>query len=123
MHRKLPPVLGADLKSSESTPLAAAPLSGSPARAAKAATTTIPIHRQIGRLLTLENAAGIDADLAKPFGLTHLTVGVSEATSIANQAAAGGELAKLVDRRHRDLHVRELQEAAASAASFLLRLT
>jgi hypothetical protein len=38
-------------------------------------------HRQVGRLLTLKNAAGIDADLANPFGLIR---------SVAHQANVCG---------------------------------
>jgi hypothetical protein len=46
-------------------------------------------HRQIGRLLALENPAGID---------TGLTVHVGNAASITQQPTSGGELTPLVDR-------------------------
>ena len=44
------------------------------------------LDRQVGRLLALENPAGVDADL---------TVSVRNAGSIAHQAAGRDELAKL----------------------------
>ena len=50
------------------------------------------MDRQVGRLLALENAAGIDAGLAVRFG---------KAGSVAHQAAGHGELAPKVDRGHR----------------------
>src|SRR5262249_13670919 len=49
------------------------------------------LDRQVGRLLALENASGVDADL---------TVHVRIATSVAHQAASRRELAILVDRWH-----------------------
>ena len=48
--------------------------------------------RQVGWLLALENAAGVDAGL---------TVRVRNTAAVAHQAAGRGELAILVDRRHR----------------------
>ena len=50
------------------------------------------LHRQVGRLLALEDAAGVDADQ---------TVRLRNAASVAHQAAGRGELAILVDRGHR----------------------
>src|SRR5262245_66420228 len=50
------------------------------------------LNRQVGGFLTLENAAGVDADL---------TVRVRKAVSIADQAACYGVLAKWVHRGHR----------------------
>ena len=49
------------------------------------------LDRQIGRLRALENATGIDADLA---------IGVRDAGSVAHQAAGCCERAILIDRRH-----------------------
>ena len=48
--------------------------------------------RQVGRLLALENPAGIDAGL---------TIGVGDAGSVAHQAAGFGKLAQGIDRGHR----------------------
>src|SRR4029453_19034293 len=50
------------------------------------------LNGQVGRLLALENAASVDADL---------TVRVRKAVSIADQAACHGVLAKWVHRGHR----------------------
>ena len=50
------------------------------------------LDRQVGRLLALENPAGVDADL---------TVHVRKTGSVAHQAAGRGELAILIDRGHR----------------------
>ena len=50
------------------------------------------LNRQVGRLLALENPAGVEADQA---------VQIRIAASVAHQAAGRGELAILVDRRHR----------------------
>src|SRR5215471_8556284 len=47
------------------------------------------LHRQIGRLLALENPAGIDTGLA---------VHIGNAASITQQPTSGGELTPLVDR-------------------------
>src|SRR5262249_9889942 len=49
-------------------------------------------HRQVGRLLALEDAGHIGASLAKHVG---------EVRPVADQSAALGELAKGVDRRYR----------------------
>ena len=49
-------------------------------------------NRQVGRLLALENAAGVDAEPGDS---------VREIGSVAHQAASRRELAILVDRRHR----------------------
>jgi hypothetical protein len=48
------------------------------------------LDRQIGRLLALENPAGVDAGLA---------VRLRNAAPIAHQPAADGEVARLKDRR------------------------
>src|SRR5262249_14636399 len=50
------------------------------------------LNRQVGRLLALKYPAGIHADL---------TVHVPKATSVAHQATGNGELAILIDCRHR----------------------
>ena len=47
--------------------------------------------RQVGGLLALENAAGVDADLA---------IGIGKARSIADQTTSRRVLAILIDRRH-----------------------
>ena len=49
------------------------------------------LHRKVGRLLALEDAAGIEAGVM---------VGIGVAAAIAHQPAACDELAILVDRRH-----------------------
>jgi ribosomal protein L27 len=49
------------------------------------------LHRQVGGLLTLENAAGIGADQS---------VRVQATAAVAHQAAGRGERAILVDRGH-----------------------
>jgi hypothetical protein len=48
------------------------------------------LHRQVGRLLTLENPPGVDADLA---------IGIRQAGRVACQAANVNGLAQAVDRR------------------------
>ena len=48
--------------------------------------------RQVGRLLALEDAAGVDADL---------TIRIRDAGSVAHQAAGLDELAILIDRGQR----------------------
>src|SRR6266545_5058554 len=50
------------------------------------------LHRQVGRLVALENPAAVDTDL---------TVRVRQTAAIAHQAAGGGKLAVLEDRGHR----------------------
>ena len=50
------------------------------------------MHRQVGRLLALEDAAGIDAGLA---------IRIGEAGAVAHQAAGLDELAQRIDRGHR----------------------
>ena len=50
------------------------------------------LHRQVGRLLALEDAAGVDADHA---------IQVCNAGSVAHQAAGRDELAIRGNRRHR----------------------
>ena len=50
------------------------------------------LHRQVGRLLALEDTAGVDADLA---------IEVSDAGPVAHQAAGRDELAIRRNRRHR----------------------
>ena len=50
------------------------------------------LHRQIGGLLSLENSAGVDADLTSQLRKT---------ASVAHKAAGCSELTKLGDRRHR----------------------
>src|SRR5215475_13996239 len=47
--------------------------------------------RQVGRLLALENAAGVHAGLA---------ICISKVRSVAHQAASFGRLALRIDRRH-----------------------
>jgi hypothetical protein len=51
-------------------------------------------HRQIGRLVTLENPSGVD---------TSLTISIGEAGSIGDQPARRNVFAPTVDRRHRVL--------------------
>ena len=54
--------------------------------------TLVTAHRQIGRLLALENPAGVDAELddSRPLHC-----------SVAHQAAGRGESREFEDRRHR----------------------
>src|ERR1700730_2126648 len=49
-------------------------------------------HRQIGGLLALENAAGVDADLA---------MRVHNTSPVAHQSTARDELTPMIDRRNR----------------------
>jgi hypothetical protein len=51
-----------------------------------------PHHRQVGRLLALENAAAVDA---------HQAVHVGKIASVAHQAAGRDKLALVGNRRHR----------------------
>ena len=47
------------------------------------------LHRQVGRFLAFENAAGVDADQTQRF---------RKAPALAHQAAGRGEVAILIDR-------------------------
>ncbi len=63
-----------------------------------------PQDREVRRFLALEDAAGIDADLAIP---------VRTARSVAHQSTGFGKLAESIDRRHRVAHRQRRQLDAA----------
>ena len=63
------------------------------------------LHRQVGRFLALEKAAGIVADQAER---------VAETGSVAHQAAGGGEIAPFINRGKRVAR-RQRHELIASA--------
>src|SRR5262249_3842491 len=63
------------------------------------------LHRQVARVVAGQDPFDVDAGR---------TVRIREAAAVAHQAAGRGELAILVDRRHR-VAVRQLGEARASA--------
>src|SRR5215471_14060455 len=63
------------------------------------------LHRQVARLGAGEDPSGVDAGL---------TIRVGQAAAVAHQAAGRGELAILVDRRHR-MTARQLGKARTSA--------
>src|SRR5947207_1763064 len=63
------------------------------------------LHRQVPRLLALENAAAIDADQS---------IRVGKAAAVAHEPAGGGELGQRVDRGQRTIR-RKLRELLAAA--------